>query len=170
MIDGAIERLEAFGDVHRLLARPVTRTADVAIEVESVCRAVCTARPAANRSTVTFDLASVVTDGTTARRIALVASELVTNAQRHALDDRRGSLTITVEEEGGLVVLTVADDGPGLRAAAATSGTGYGRGIVTELVERANGAISVETGPRGTTVSVAVPISAGGADADDYVF
>lgn len=167
LLDRAVDRLEAFGELHRVLARPVPARTDVSRELALVCRAIASGASGATRSVVSIDVPETLIDGGTARRLVLVAAELVTNAVRHALVGRAGSLHVSLELAGDDVVLCVTDDGRGMMTGAATAGTGLGGGIVAQLVDRAGGTVSIESGPGGTAVRVALPVpSALGGEAD----
>lgn len=161
LVEQAIGRLEASSAVHLLLAAPVRREADAGAMVRLLCAGLVDADPGSSKSRVVVEAAEMRLDGDVARRVLLVAAELVGNAIRHALNGRRGFLTVRLDRRDGMVRLVVADDGPGIRAGAPPSGTGWGRGIVSELVGRAGGSLSVDTGPAGTVVEVLMPERAG---------
>jgi len=97
--------------------------------------------------------ARVVGDGD---QLTRVVRNLLDNAERHA----RSRVTLTLGEDGGWVVLTVADDGPGLPAGQAArvferfarvdeargreeGGTGLGLAITHDIVIRHGGTIGV---------------------------
>jgi two-component sensor histidine kinase len=168
LIVEAIERLNALGQVHRLLARPVGAEVDVAPDLATICEVAVKASSATSEGAVTLDAPPTWLPGAVARRVSLVAAELVANAVRHALEGRAGRLHVSLKASGDEVALMVRDDGPGMRPGAATSGTGLGSGIVSELVSRAGGTIAVETGPAGTTVQVTLPLRFG-PDSDEWV-
>lgn len=170
LVDGAIGRLEAFGEVNRFLARPVGARVDASAEVTSACRAYVAGRLEAAGGRVEVDAPEAWVDGATGRRLALVAVELVGNALRHGLAGRAGTVTVRLRRTEGELRLDVRDDGPGIRPGAATSRTGLGRGIVSELVERGGGSIRVRTGARGTAVRVRLPDPAASDPEDDYAF
>jgi signal transduction histidine kinase len=101
-----------------------------------------------------------------------VVMNLVVNSA-HALGSRGGRLEVRAAPGGGAssVVLSVADDGPGIdpsilprlfRAGvttrAAHGGTGLGLSIVKRIVDRHGGAIDVDSGPgRGARFHVSLP-------------
>lgn len=159
LVEDVVGRLEAFGALNRLLARPVPARTDVAGELSSLCRLMASTSPAAAGSVVTLDLPETWIDGATARRLVLVAAELVGNATKHALAGRNGRLRVSLDMIADELMLLVQDDGPGIRKGGPTSGTGYGTGIVAELVERSGGRIAVTTGPGGTVVRVVMPLA-----------
>ena len=88
-----------------------------------------------------------------------VVRNLLDNAVRHA----RSSVTVGLEESNGDVVLSVADDGPGIPAhrrlevferfrrldesrSGGTGGAGLGLSIARDVVERHGGTISIDPG------------------------
>jgi signal transduction histidine kinase len=108
-------------------------------------------------------------------RLRQVVGNLVTNALRHTPPATR--VTVTIGEEGGHVVLAVADEGPGMapeearrvferfyRVEASRSreagGTGLGLAIVASLVAAHGGSVDVATAPgEGATFTVRLPRS-----------
>src|SRR5690606_8676125 len=76
-----------------------------------------------------------------ATALALILTELVTNAVEHGLANRAsGEVEVEAERDGDLLVVTVADDGAGL-----TDGEGPGKGLGTQIVQAL-----VQTELRGT--------------------
>lgn len=163
-IDEAIDRLRCFGELHRLLARPVDTEVDLGRELVELFRSVRGSRPSAGATRLKMDVERAVVDGAVARRVLMVAAELATNAYKYALDGRSGELAVTLRVVGGRILLTISDDGPGM-AAVVPRGTGYGSGIVEGLLAGIEGAITVTTETEGTSVVVEVPLVDGTADA-----
>lgn len=161
MMKSAIGRLEGFGEVVRSLNIRPGATVDMGESLARLCEALCASRVEAGGCLVSLDIAPCRVDGATARRLMLVAAEIVHNALRHAFEGRKGRLGIMLRSNGGWVRLAVDDDGPGIRPDAGTRGTGMGGPIVAELVERGNGVLECESGPEGTRVRVALPLPAG---------
>lgn len=86
--------------------------------------------------------------------LALVVTELVINAAKHAFPgDAGGAVRVTLERIGPAWLCSVADDGIGLRNPAA----GGGSQIVGTLVNALGGTIRIRSGSTGTVVSVAFP-------------
>jgi two-component sensor histidine kinase len=170
LVEQAIWRLQGFGELNRLLGRAVRRRLDVAPCLSDVCVASGTGRSAAGASRIDLDLGCAWMEGSAARRLLLVAAELVANAIRQALQDRAGRLRVVLRADAGLVTLVVEDDGPGPRLLASDHDD-LGRSLAVDLVGRSAGTITMVTGRRGTRVTVAVPTGFEEDDDDaDFAF
>lgn len=106
-------------------------------------------------------------------RVAQVVRNLLSNAARHT---RHGSVSVAVEQDGGLVRVTVTDTGEGISAAdlphiwerfyradasraASTGGTGVGLAIARRIVEDHGGRVLATSEPgAGSTVGFEVPV------------
>ncbi|MBM1175246.1 sensor histidine kinase [Microvirga arabica] len=90
----------------------------------------------------------------------LIANEIFTNSLKHALPEgRSGGLSVALERLGDRAVLTVADDGDGVRGVdlfAATSGLGMR--LIGRLTEQVGGEISFERGDTGAICRINVPL------------
>lgn len=157
LLQGALERLEGFAAVNRVLALPTGAPVALSVELGRLCKGLGEARRAIGGSEIKLDLREIVADGVTARRVLMVAAELVHNGIRHALEGRTGNLKVVLRLDDETVMLSVIDDGPGMTAAAGTAGNGMGGFIVAELVRRAGGVIDCSTGPDGTAFYVGIP-------------
>jgi len=160
MLDEAVERLEGFAVVHRLLSVKPAQIVDVGRDLESLCTALARSRYSASGSRMDLDLPSIRIDGATGRRLMVVASELITNSIRYALEAQGGVLTVSLSVTGSNVYLKIADDGPGIDPSSAAKGTGIGTPLVGELVHRAGGRLLRQTGPDGTRIQVGLPFDA----------
>ncbi|MFM2044934.1 MAG: hypothetical protein RLY86_3510 [Pseudomonadota bacterium] len=105
-----------------------------------------------------------------------VTSNLVLNAVNHAFADRtEGTITITVGREGGMAVMTVADDGVGMppdvlkrcfdpffTTRRGTGGSGLGLSIVRNIVTSGmKGRVTAASTPgAGTVFTIAIPLTA----------
>ena len=94
-----------------------------------------------------------------ASSLALVMTELITNAVEHGFEGReRGTITVTARREGDDVHVTIADDGVGLTH----EPTGLGSSIVRTLVENElGGQITWAGTPTGSTVELSAHVSDG---------
>jgi two-component system OmpR family sensor kinase len=111
-------------------------------------------------------------------RLRQVVGNLVTNALTHTPRDTRVTVTVSqAPEDAGVVVLRVADEGPGMDAADAgraferfyradasrtrgAGGTGLGLAIVSSLVAAHGGSVELSTAPgEGAAFTVRLPRS-----------
>jgi two-component system, sensor histidine kinase PdtaS len=85
--------------------------------------------------------------------IGLIVNELVTNAVKYAFrDGRKGSIHVILEPAGGELRLSVRDNGGGMQGAA--QGTGLGHRLLRALAAQLGGRLEIESGSKGTTVSL----------------
>ncbi|PWH05314.1 histidine kinase [Brachybacterium endophyticum] len=81
--------------------------------------------------------------------LALVVTELATNAVEHGLSETGGTLMIRAERTGSHLVIHIEDDGAGMRS---TQPTGLGTNIAQTLVQgELGGALTWENRPEGGT-------------------
>lgn len=110
----------------------------------------------------------VMVDATTAGRVGLLVSEILTNAFRHAFKGRDTGLVETRVQllSEGIVRIQVSDDGVGLPEGAdwPTSGN-LGSKIVSALLSGLEARHAVTTSAAGTTVTIDLPGPAGQAPA-----
>ncbi|WP_246573762.1 sensor histidine kinase [Kineosporia corallincola] len=84
--------------------------------------------------------------------LALVLTELVTNAVEHGFRDRGGTVTLIAERNGAELRTTIRDDGSGLPEEFRAGQSGLGTQIVQALVSgEMRGRITWEKGPEGGT-------------------
>lgn len=84
MIRVAIDRLEGFGECSRILAGATVANTNAASLLEQMCRAMVRSRVGEKPDRVRLELPSTTVAGETARRIALIAFELIMNALAYA--------------------------------------------------------------------------------------
>lgn len=112
-----------------------------------------------DRISVHFDLEELPLDINTAVPCGLIATELISNAMKHAFPGgRTGTIAVSLKREGaGLIRLSVSDDGIGLPSQLDYRNTeSMGMQIVNMLVEQIDGRVYLAPGP-GTRVSVTFP-------------
>jgi len=129
-------------------------------------------RYAGARVPVAVTAGPVVYASANSEELRRVLANLVDNAVRHA----SSTVALEVRSEGGLAVLTVADDGPGIPADERervferfarlddardrdAGGTGLGLAIVRELLRRSDGSISLQDNPSGAGVVAVVHLA-----------
>lgn len=157
LLSQASARLEASAEIHRLLARPIAPSVEAGAWLRAVGAAVGSAACEAAGARLVLDVPELRLDGSTARRLVMIAAELLSNATKYAVSED-GTLLVSARLSGGKVALRVADDGPGFDSASPARGGGLGGGIVADLVAIGGGEIAVDSGPGGTCVSVELPV------------
>jgi two-component sensor histidine kinase len=91
--------------------------------------------------------------GDNATPLALVVTELVTNAVEHGLAGRPGTVRVTADRSGDSLLATVSDDGRGLPEGFRPGADGLGTQIVQALVGgELRGRIAWAAPPEGGTV------------------
>ena len=159
MIELAIDRLDGFGECSRVFAGVSVAQTDAGSLVEQVCRAMLRSRVGRGPRRVLLDIRIIMVDGETARRVAMIAFELILNALKHAFPKGGGELKVRLERVADGLILSIADDGPGLQfgTSSMTGGNRLGGRIVGELVRASRGRLECESGPQGTAINVMLP-------------
>ena len=91
--------------------------------------------------------------------VALFAVEAITNAQKHGLADRGGTLTVDFRVDGPEATLSISDDGGGLRPPMETlEAKGVGRTLMTAFSRQLRGRTEMTINPAGgLTVTLVFP-------------
>ena len=176
-IDAEVDRLTAIVDELLLLARTDSGAVDLERQPTDLAEAALDAAgllaPLAGRSGVRLEVdagpAPILGDNTRLRQLVTI---LVDNAIRHA--PAGSAVRITVAPASGAQLLTVDDDGPGIRPEhlphifdrfwrapdAPNGGTGLGLAIAAWIVERHGGTIEAAARPTGgARFQVRLPVS-----------
>jgi len=92
-------------------------------------------------------VSNVLLDISTAIPCGLIINELLSNAMKYAFPSgRKGEITVTMYREGGLVLLTVSDNGVGFPDGIDFRETeSLGLQLVNDLVEQLDGTIQLDT-------------------------
>jgi two-component sensor histidine kinase len=120
-----------------------------------------------NRVSLSTHLDPMVVVADQATPLALLTTELLTNAAKHAFPGgRHGAIEVRLErmEDGGKARLTIADDGVGFAVADQTEpadpATGMGAKLMQMFARQVGGELTVDTGEAGTrTVLVFTPLT-----------
>jgi two-component sensor histidine kinase len=91
--------------------------------------------------------------------IGIVVNELVINALKYAYPDGSGPIHVEVSRTGDQIGLAVVDKGIGFSATPAPGSTGLGRRIVDAMAAKLEAKIKYDSGPSGTRVALALPLS-----------
>lgn len=151
----AADRLCDFAEVHRALQPPLSRDqVDLGQHIKELLAATTKARLGPLGIQLSFVAEPVPMSPERCWRVALIVSELVTNAVRHGLRGASGSISVEIGTAGGLVHCLVADDG----CSAACAKPGRGLGIVRCLAEQLGGTVTPRLGGRGSSIAVVFPV------------
>ncbi len=149
-LEEAMRRVATIATVHEALSQTIDETVDFD---KVFGRTLSLAADVATASNVHIDYVREgkfgVIQATQATALAVVLTELVTNAVEHGLATTGGTVTISSHREAGVLHVTVSDDGVG-------SGDGVGRGLGTQIVKtlvdtELDGTILWQNNPAGGT-------------------
>jgi two-component sensor histidine kinase len=157
-LNAAIARVNAIGDAHLALQRsPDLRTIEVGRMLDDLCLRLGALNPDVTVTCQAED--ALALDAEQAIPLGLIASELVTNALRHAFPPgTSGTVSLTVTRGEGWLEMVVADGGVGLPAAPLRPG--LGSTVVQTLARQIGGVVVTESGPgKGTVVKVKISAS-----------
>jgi PAS domain S-box-containing protein len=90
----------------------------------------------------------------------LLVNELATNAIKHAFPDRRGRVVLSVQQAGNEILLTVTDDGVGMKEKVLAKVSEHrGSDYIAIFVRQLGGVLTVsESEGAGTTIKVRLPL------------
>ncbi|MDP9129919.1 MAG: DUF4118 domain-containing protein [Candidatus Binatota bacterium] len=154
----ATTRLAMIGKLHRQLYDPEGADIDFGVFLKTLCDDIIKAWGARNVDCHVKSIGMTVPPAQSIP-IALIATELMTNALEHGLNGRpSGTINVDFRRDGAnAIVLEVADDGnglpPGFDVAAKKS---LGLKIVHTLTQQLSGRFEMQGG-RGTTCRIVVP-------------
>jgi two-component sensor histidine kinase len=157
----AVDRLErrivAFGRLYQLLSDN-DDVSEIAVEAffEKLCFALSEAvlEPAGIRCEASIESGTL--PAWQCHRLALMLTELVTNAAKHAFPNKKGALIrIEVANHEGSWLCTVTDNGVG----AVGPLQGAGRRILEGLARSISARMQGEAGQGGTRVTIAIPLT-----------
>jgi two-component sensor histidine kinase len=164
-IEEATLRLEGLGSMCQLLDRQHGQ-GPLAQRLEALCLAASRAKATPLGVRLALRLDDVTADEETAWTVCVIASELMTNAFKHAFTGGLpGVVGVVLKQDGSGILLTVSDNGVGTQAAARLAKTvspapGFGSAIVTQLAARLGGFVTRVSGPDGTTTTFRAPVAA----------
>jgi two-component sensor histidine kinase/PAS domain-containing protein len=156
-LEAAMARVTAVSDAHLALQRsPDLKSIEIDLILGDLCRRVGLLNPS-----VTIRCEADIglwLDAELAIPLGLIASELLTNALRHAFPPgKSGQVTLTAVSGGGNLDLTVADDGAALPAT--PTRPGLGTTVTTALARQTGATITTQSAQgSGTTVSLHIAL------------
>ncbi|SCB46641.1 Two-component sensor histidine kinase, contains HisKA and HATPase domains [Bradyrhizobium yuanmingense] len=157
-VSGAVDRFErricAFGRLYQLLSNSDEPSVSVATFFENLCEALSAAvlEPAGVRCEALVE--DGVLSASQCHRLALMITELVTNAAKHAFPSKNEALIrIEILRRDGTWICTVADNGIGATGQLRGTGSRILEGLARSIHARLNG----EAGQGGTRISIEMP-------------
>jgi two-component sensor histidine kinase len=156
----ASSRIMAIGRAHdRLYRSPQVEKIEMSDYLSDICEDLKQVTPNCD---ILFDASAPVFVKTDhAINLALVVTELVTNAARHAYPNgTRGPIRVRLGcVDGNVARISVRDEGLGLVPDfEVTKGNGFGMRLVKALAKQTHGQFRIERHPRGTEFILDIPI------------
>jgi two-component system, sensor histidine kinase PdtaS len=149
-----IRRVQAMALVHDLI---YTQSQFAAVDLAAYTNRLVETLRAGPGHGIAFEVAASPVAITLDRAMpfALILSEVLTNAIRHAFKERRGRIEVALSQTDGSVRLRVHDDGFGFNPE--VDGRGFGLKLVESLATQIDASFSFERG-EGTTFSMTFPV------------
>jgi len=144
-IEAASRRVVAMGLVHEICSHATS--GNLAEVVKGVCTNLVGTDP---RFELQVEAEPVMLPVHKAAVVALISSELVTNAIKHAFRDRdRGKIAVSLRRtDGNSVALSVTDDGAPLPAHIPKTSVGLGLSLIARLAHQLAGELRVDAEPK----------------------
>jgi two-component sensor histidine kinase len=150
-------RINTLALVHRhLYESQDLREIDLASFMSNLCRLVQDGSGVPSRRVhLRVDIPSAMMSGDRAVPLALLTTELLTNAFKHAFPDHRtGTISVKLSADGeGNARLVIADDGVGHREREASGEATMGQNLIAAFTRQLGGTLAV-SGPPGTIITL----------------
>lgn len=158
--DGAVTRLLAIGAVHRhLWQSSEAEHVQLGRYLRQLCDDLMRSWGEEWSGHLTVDALDVALPSHTAVTLALVVTELLTNAVKYAYGGAPGPIAVRVNATGAHLEVAVIDHGRGLPKAG--SGEGLGSRLIRVFTAQLDGEIEAVSSEGGTTMTVRMPLPAG---------
>lgn len=155
VVGSALEQLSASAEVNRLLTPTGGDPVDLVDQMVKVCAATGRSLRSGDGVELIIDSPKLIASADKARRLSMIAAELVSNSVRHAFRDGEGSILLAIRDDGVNTGLLVEDDGC---CHGWTRSAGQGRGIVDALAASMGGSVRRSLSAKGALrVEVLVP-------------
>jgi len=146
--------LHNYAAVHRALQMPDQRERiDAAKYLRQLCRSIRMSKLRDTGVTLDLEAEHLVMPPDQCWRLGMMVHELITNAVRHAFDDRDGVIRVELLRSGHLIKCRVTDNG----SAPQNIQAGHGTRIITELVEALDGSFEQKFSENGSTFVLTFP-------------
>jgi two-component sensor histidine kinase len=157
-LQAAIGRIAAIARIHeRLYRSPEVAVVDLAEYLGDICADLAALAPQCDIAYLPEGATPMTTDG--AVRVALLTTELVTNAVKHG-GPGRILVKLSTSEEASSITLTVHDEGPGLPAGfSLESAETLGMKIIWTLAEQMGVCLTARNAQRGAEFVARIPMA-----------
>jgi two-component sensor histidine kinase len=150
-------RMRAYADVHRALCAPAAGgMSDLGQYLQTLCVAMASGSLRDRGVHLTLIQSEIPMAADRCWRVGLIASELITNAMRHAFGEESGQVVVEVRANGARTYCQVSDNGKGH----ADPRPGRGSAIIEALTRELGGRVEWTFAPDGTTVVLSIPSEA----------
>jgi two-component sensor histidine kinase len=155
VLASAAIRLRKFAEAHRALQAPTSADiGDLGSYLERLCATISSASLDERGVGLTLRTVTVCLPAQRCWRVALIVSELITNAVHHGLKGGQGKVVVEMEYAGLEVCCRVTDNGK----AVPNHSPGRGLKIVKTLAAELGGEIQVRFSPNGACVELVFPL------------
>jgi two-component sensor histidine kinase len=146
--------LHNYAAVHRALQMPEQHERiDAAKYLRQLCLSVRMSKLRDTGVTLELEAEHLLMPPDQCWRLGMMVHELITNAVRHAFDDRDGVIRVELQRSGHLVKCRVTDNG----SAPQDIQAGKGTRIITEIVEALDGSFERNFSENGSTFVLTFP-------------
>ncbi|HEY1607113.1 MAG TPA: sensor histidine kinase [Allosphingosinicella sp.] len=154
----AVERLKAVSSVYESLTLSSHGLGTIRLQdqLKKICDRVREGL-LPERVALETELDSILVPHETGACIGIVVNELVTNACKHAFQERDGCIIVSARRDGEQALIAVIDDGCGIPDGAPAR-RGLGTRLVEAFVHRLGGRIELKSSAAGTTHTIIVPL------------
>lgn len=154
---GALSRIQAIVEIQRVIEHA---DLNARIEVGDIIGSICQKLDHINRAHVVASADKIEISEDLVTPVALIVSELVTNAQKHAYGpDDGGIIAVTARRRREGIELSVRDDGRGVPDGFDPHAVkGFGMRMLVQEINHLGASIDVERLAQGTCFTVSIPL------------
>lgn len=152
------ERLEALAAIQRALRLPSVPVIDLGEALRDLCAHMVDARFAYRGIFLRVRMDVIPMDGRKAWAILVIISELLLHAHRRAFRDGAGLISVDARAQAGVVTCRFQDDGTATKSLE-TEELRFGRSTLASVAQEVGGSLDHAECPRGTVVTVRVPLA-----------
>jgi two-component sensor histidine kinase len=152
---GVIQHIHDFASIYRALQMPAAdHWVDATEYLRELCRAISRAKLQHRDIELAFLESPLQLDALRCWRFAMIVSELIANASRHAFCGGGGKIQVELLNRGAAVECSVTDNGCGSE----NIRPGQGLKIIRSLAHSLGGKIDLRFGARGTIATLSFPL------------